>query len=87
MRQDRNLHVLPRVRREEEKDMSRFDEVLEEASLRVELNQLRRQLTTDESKIVVRYLRNLIESRPKPEDRAHMATLELETLPPQPSRH
>jgi len=45
--------------------MSRFNEVLEEASLRVELNQLRRQLTTDEAKIAVQYLRNLIEARPK----------------------
>ena len=68
MRQGGSLHLLSRVRRKEEKAMNRFNEVLEEASLRVELNQLRRQLTSDEAKIAVRYLRSLIETRPKPEE-------------------
>jgi hypothetical protein len=81
MHQDRNLYVLPRVRRKEEKTMSTFNEVLEEASLRVEINQLRRELTVKEARIVVKYLRNLIGARPKPESRAHMATLELEGDP------
>ena len=61
-----------------------FEQVFREVSVRVELDQLRRQLTADEAKIAVRYLKNLIGTRPMPkapEDRAYMATFELEGDP------
>ena len=61
--------------------MSRFEEILEQASIHCELDKLRRQMTPDEAKIAVQYLRSLVKNRPKSESRAHMAVFELENDP------
>jgi len=45
--------------------INRFNQVLEEASARVQLNELRRQLTHEEVLIATDYLKKLIASRPK----------------------